>query len=94
MTGLTQPMNSHLDHDFARNASERRLLLSTIIGKTWNMVNSSTIVNGFRKTNHIPKGPRDSNGRFRTHLLPPPEDAIVPEKIHKYIFVYFYYMKR
>ncbi|ETN06984.1 hypothetical protein PPTG_23212 [Phytophthora nicotianae INRA-310] len=71
--------NKIQDHDFSRSASERRLLLSHIIGKAWDMVDKKAIISGFIKANHIPKGHRDANGKFRTYLLSPPEDAVVPE---------------
>ncbi|KAJ8556682.1 hypothetical protein ON010_g9284 [Phytophthora cinnamomi] len=41
------------DHDFVSNASERRLLLSHIVGKAWEMVGSDSIISGFRKANPI-----------------------------------------
>ncbi|ETM30710.1 hypothetical protein L914_21615 [Phytophthora nicotianae] len=47
--------------------------------QAWDMVDKKAIISGFIKANHIPKGPRDANGKFRTYLLPPPEDAVVPE---------------
>lgn len=65
-----------MDHDFASNASERRVLLSHIIGKAREVLGSDTIISGFRKANHIPVGHRYVNGRFKTHLLPPPHDAV------------------
>ncbi|ETO72397.1 hypothetical protein F442_07064 [Phytophthora nicotianae P10297] len=47
--------------------------------QAWDMVDKKAIISGFIKANHIPKGHRDANGKFRTYLLSPPENAVVPE---------------
>ncbi|KAF4038882.1 hypothetical protein GN244_ATG08863 [Phytophthora infestans] len=65
------------DHEFSKNASERRLLLSHVIGKAWKMVDDTAIMNGFKDANYLPVVPRDANGKFRTYLLPPPQDVVV-----------------
>ncbi|KAG2810628.1 hypothetical protein PC113_g19921 [Phytophthora cactorum] len=67
----------HRDHELSKKANQRRLLLSHIIGKAWEMVDDRTIISGFRDANHFPVGPRDANGIFRTYLLPLPQDAVV-----------------
>ncbi|OWY92202.1 hypothetical protein PHMEG_00038886 [Phytophthora megakarya] len=54
----------HIDNPFASNASERRLLLSKMIGEAWEMITAETIIGVFQKAGHIPIGPRDMARRF------------------------------
>ncbi|KAG2887964.1 hypothetical protein PC118_g22654 [Phytophthora cactorum] len=69
----------HIDHPFPADAAERRVMLSFLVAKAWELVKAKTIVKGFRKAKLIPIGPRDSHGTFATYLQPLPDVSIGDE---------------
>ncbi|GMF52689.1 unnamed protein product [Phytophthora fragariaefolia] len=77
-TGLY--LKYHIDHPFPANAAERRVMLSFLVAKAWDLVKAKTIMKGFRNAKLLPIGPRDEQGVFRTFLQPLPEMAITDEE--------------
>ncbi|KAG2805464.1 hypothetical protein PC129_g14507 [Phytophthora cactorum] len=69
----------HIGHPCPADAAERRVMLSFLVAKAWELVKAKTIVKGFRKAKLIPIGPRDSHGTFATYLQPLPDVSIGDE---------------
>ncbi|KAJ8537322.1 hypothetical protein ON010_g13275 [Phytophthora cinnamomi] len=51
-----------IDHPFPANAAERRVMLSFLVAKAWDLIKVKTIVKAFRKAKLLPIGPRDEHG--------------------------------
>ncbi|KAE8995374.1 hypothetical protein PF005_g16837 [Phytophthora fragariae] len=69
----------HTEHPFPRDAAERRVMLSYLVGKAWNLIQAKTMIKGFRQAILLPVGPRDENGVFKTYLRPLPDVSVVDE---------------
>ncbi|GMG15482.1 unnamed protein product [Phytophthora fragariaefolia] len=70
----------HIDNPFPATPSEKRALMSRIVGQAWEAIPSSVIVNGFVKAGLIPTGPRDSVGRFRVPDVSAEEAPVVHDE--------------
>ncbi|ETN18091.1 hypothetical protein PPTG_21514 [Phytophthora nicotianae INRA-310] len=69
----------HTDHPFPADTAERRVMLSILVAKAWDMVKAKSIVKGFRKAKLLPIGPTDVSDVFAMYLHSLPEAAVVDD---------------